>query len=105
MIKNIAVVCNNEQEWRHFVDSTQWNLSKQNLPYKTADGYILDVRNNKKFIHVPNNMYKLSEKMYILCDDNFKVDSIIWMCNTDKEVEDYLGLFMEAENENRNVKS
>ena len=96
MIKNIAVVCNNLPEWEYFVDSLQWSLSKQNLPYKTADGYILDVRNNKKFIHVPNNMYKLSEKMCMLCDDNFKVDSIVWMCKIDKEVEDYLRLFMEG---------
>lgn len=98
MIKNIAVVCNNSQEWKHFVDSTQWDLAKQNLPYKTSDGYILDVQNNKKFIHVPNNMYKLSEKMYMLCDD-FRIDLIIPMCKIDKEVEDYLRLFMEGQNE------
>ena len=99
MTKNCLVVCNNPREWEYFVDSIQWSLSKQNLPYKTADGYILDVQNNKKFIHVPNNMYKLSEKMHMLCDDDFYVDSIVWMCNTDKEVEDYLGLLMEGQND------
>ena len=98
MIKNIVVVCSNLLEWGYFVDSLQWSLSKQNLPYKTADGYIIDVQNNKKFIHVPSNMYKLSEKLYTLGDD-FYIDSIVWMCNTDKEVEDYLSGFMEVSNE------
>ncbi|QCQ57909.1 hypothetical protein Barba22A_gp058 [Rheinheimera phage vB_RspM_Barba22A] len=94
MIKNIVVVCNNLPEWGYFVDSLQWSLSKQNLPYQTKDNYITDIQNNKKFIHVPNSMYKLSQIMYMMSDDDFYVDSIIWMCNTDKEVEDYLGLFM-----------
>ena len=92
-MKNILVVCSNPPEWKHFVDSLQWSLSKQNLPYKASGDYILDVQNNKKFIHVPNNMYKLSEKLYMLGDE-FRFDSIVGMCNIDKGVEDYLELFM-----------
>lgn len=95
-MKNILVVCNNPPEWKHFVDVTTWNLSKQNKPYKLYGDVLFDVQNNQEFIHVPNNMYRLSEKLYTLGSD-LRVDLIIPMCNIDKEVGDYLELFMRRE--------
>lgn len=94
-MKNVLVVCSNEHEWKHFVDVATWNLSKQNKPYKLSGDVLFDIQNNQEFIHVPNNMYTLSEKLYTLGDD-FRIDLIIPMCKIDKEVEDYLRLFMEG---------
>lgn len=95
MTKKIVVVCNNPPEWKHFVDVTTWNSSKQNKPYKLSGDVLFDTHNNQEFIHIPNNMYKLSEKLYMLGED-FKIDLIIPMCKLEDGVEDYLGLFMEV---------
>ena len=87
MTKFVAVVCNNEAEWQHFYKSMEWNLSKQNLPYRWLGDMFEDLTNGIKFIHVPNNMYKLSEKLYMLgCD----IDNVIWMCSYDKEIDEFL---------------
>ena len=86
-MKITAVVCNNEAEWEHFYKSMEWNLSKQNLPYRWLGDKFEDLSSGITFIHFPNNMYKLNEKLYMLgCD----VDNIVWMCKQDSEIEDYL---------------
>lgn len=88
-MRRIAVICNNDKEWKHFTESVTWSLSKQNNPYKFSGNTLVDIQNNQEFIHLPNNMYKLDQILYMLPDD-FTIDSIVWMCNTDKEVEDFL---------------
>lgn len=88
--KHTAVVCNNPAEWKHFTESLVWNLSKQNKPYKLTEKELVDIQNNQKFIHVPRNMYKLSETLYMYADDCFNIDNVIFMCDHNKEIEDYL---------------
>ena len=89
MTKHIAVICNNEAEWKHFCNNMEWNLSKQNLPYRWGGHYLLDLSSNTKFIHMPNNLYKLNEKLYMKGDD-FTIDLIIPMCKMECDVDEFL---------------
>lgn len=95
-MKNVAVVCNNLTEWKYFVDSMQWNLSKQNLPYRETEMYIQDLSSGMEFIHIPNNVYKLSQILYMTDNGGLSIDLIVPMCKMDEGVEDYLRLFMEG---------
>ncbi len=54
-MKNIAVVCNNEKEWRLFVDTLQFTLSKDNLRYKTVSETIVDLTKQVKYIYINNH--------------------------------------------------
>lgn len=90
MTKFIAVVCNNEAEWQHFYKNMEWNLSKQNLPYRWLGDMFEDLSSGIKFIHFPNNMYKLSEKLYILPELEYTIDRVVWMCSYDKEIDEFL---------------
>lgn len=90
MTKHIAVICNNKKEWEYFTESATWSLSKQNSPYKLSGDTLIDIQNNQKFIHIPNNMYKLDQILYMLVDDEFSIDNLVWMSDYNQEIKDYL---------------
>lgn len=81
-MKRIAVICNNNKEWHHFKDSLQWNLAKQNKPYKSTVDTIVDMTEDKYYFYCP-------------CDYNWMRDKIrgtilhdvVWMCYRDKDME------------------
>ncbi len=51
-MKNVAVICNNFVEWKHFVDTLQFSLTKENKPYKAVAEYIVDIEKQVKYFHV-----------------------------------------------------
>jgi len=84
-MKKIAVACNNTHEWNFFCETLEWNLSKQNLPYKRVAKGFQDIHNKITYCLIPNNLYQAKEVTI-----GVKYDSVIWCCNVDKELEEYL---------------
>ncbi len=54
-MRNIAVLCNNRTEWRLFVDTLQFTLSKENLPYKTVAEAMVDLTKQVKYVYINNH--------------------------------------------------
>ncbi len=91
-LKNIAVVCNNRQEWRHFVDTLQFTLSKENKPYKAVKESIVDIEKQVKYILVHNSYRGIDDMLGRKINDYLTMASII-----DNDVYEYLMTNMRGE--------
>lgn len=84
-LKNIAVVCNNRQEWQYFVDTLQFTLSKDNKPYKVVKESIVDIEKQVKYILVPNCYRGVDNMRGYEISDYLTLASIV-----DNDVHEYL---------------
>lgn len=100
-MKNIAVVVNNRQEWRHFVDTLQFTLSKDNKPYKatcarergiTIPATIVDIEKQVKYFHVDNHKSGIESIRGYLWDDYIATTNLV-----DVELENWIKLHMIGE--------
>lgn len=68
-MKTIAVICNSRYTWNCFVGTLKLKLSKENKPYETIAGAIIDIHKNIKYICVPNCANGIQKlRGYILSD-------------------------------------
>ena len=88
-MKYIAVVVNNQLEWLHFVDVSQWNFSKQNMRYKSTRDKFIDITKQITYIYVNiNNL------------DNVRgtaLHSYIRMCTITPDQEQFLNSYVRGE--------
>jgi len=91
-VKNIAVVCNNFVEWRHFVDTLQFTLSKDNKPYKAVAASIIDIEKQVKYILVHNSYQGIDNMCGYKISDYLTMASIV-----DNDVHEYLMTNMRGE--------
>jgi hypothetical protein len=88
-MKYIAVICNNQLEWKHFVDVSQWNFSKQNMRYKCTRNKFVNISKQITYIYVNiNNL------------DNVRgtaLHSIVYMCTITPEQEQFLNSYVRGE--------
>lgn len=89
-MKRMAVVCSNLNEWRFFADTLQWNLSKQNKPYKRVAKAIIDKHEDTFYFYLSNNVYTADQSIYCMYSDDFSIDKVIGMCDIESSVSDYL---------------
>lgn len=104
-MKKVVVICNNKSEWRLFHDTLTFSLAKQGYKYKSVSEAIHDLHDNIRYLYFPNNLYKVSEKLYCYADGGdtvFNIDRIVGMCNIEPDVLDYLSVYLrEQEGENK----
>jgi hypothetical protein len=86
-MKHIAVVCNNQAEWRLFQQTLQWNLAKQNKRYKCVKQAMIDIVEGVYYFHIPNNLHKAKEQLEY---SQRNIDSVVSMCNIDSDVKQLL---------------
>lgn len=91
-MKNIAVICNNRVEWRHFVDTLQFSLSKENKPYKSIDSEIVDKEKKVKYFHVNNHWSGIAKMRGVTVNDYLTMASIV-----DNDIHEYLMTNMKGE--------
>jgi hypothetical protein len=89
-MKQIAVVVNNQLEWKHFVDVSQWNFSKQNKRYKCTRECFVDIAEQKAYFYV--NVNRLQERL-----DGESLHSYIHMCTITPEQEQFLNSYVRGE--------
>ena len=100
-MKNIAVICNNFVEWKHFVDTLQFTLSKDNKPYKvtcarkrgiTTPETIVDIEKQVKYLYVLNHVSGIDGiRGYLWCN------YITMGKQIDKDLENWIKLHMRGE--------
>ena len=77
-MKNVAVVCNNIHEWKHFVDCFIWNLSKQNLPYKAKyQNYFIDKSTDTKYHFISNVPPTMKPTNEMVWDDYITLTKVV----------------------------
>lgn len=84
-MKQINVICNNIKEFQFLAECIQWLLSKQNMRYKSGNGFIIDICNQSKYVFV-------SEHTHV--DDG---NECLWMCKEKDNVHSTLKLLSEIE--------
>ena len=90
-MKTIAVICNNRQEWRYFVDTLQFTLSKDNKPYKAvAESVIIDKQ--VKYVMVLNHERSIESIRGYLWRDYITMGEQV-----DKDLENWIKLHMRGE--------
>lgn len=91
-MKTIAVICNNKQEWRHFVDTLQFTWSKDNKPYKAVAEAIIDIDKKTKYILVPNSYKRIDNIRGHVISDYVTMASIV-----DNDVHNYIMAHMRGD--------
>jgi hypothetical protein len=91
-MKTIAVICNNRQEWRYFVDTLQFTLSKDNKPYKAVAESVIDIEKQVKYILVPNHYRGIDNMLGYRISDYLTLASIV-----DNDIHEYLMTNMRGE--------
>jgi hypothetical protein len=89
-MKMVAVVCNNIHEWKHFVDVSQWNFSKQNMRYKSTKYAFVDIQHNTAYLFVDVNFIK----QYL---EGYTLQRYIRMCTITPEQEQILNSYIRGE--------
>jgi len=91
-MKNVAVICNNFVEWKHFVDTLQFSLTKENKPYKAVKESIVDIEKQVKYILVHNSYRGIDDMLGRKINDYLTMASIV-----DNDIHEYLMINMRGE--------
>lgn len=91
-MKHIAVLCNNRAEWRHFVDTLQFSLSKENKRYKAVAEAIVDIEKQVKYLYVTNHQSGIQKMRGYIVNDYITMARIV-----DMDVHEYLMTNMRGE--------
>jgi cell division protein YceG involved in septum cleavage len=91
-MKNIAVLCNNRAEWRHFVETLQFTLSKENKRYKAVAEAIVDIDKQVKYLYVTNHKSGIAKMRGVTVNDYLTMASIV-----DNDIHEYLMTNMRGE--------
>lgn len=88
-MRYVAVVCNNIHEWKHFVDVSQWNFSKQDMRYKSTRDKFVDINKQITYIYVNVNNLDVVR--------GTALHSIVYMCTITPEQEQFLNNYVRGE--------